>query len=83
MGRIYLKKSRPAEDEGERTYPAWRLSGFRNVAHFIYEDGEYLEAACGTFWWMSDDVTSNSLKRTDRRCKHCLRTKRVREHEAR
>jgi hypothetical protein len=61
------------------SYPGWHLSGFRDVAHWIYADGEYLKAACGVFWWTSDDVSSIPAKPGTSLCERCLRTNRVKE----
>lgn len=59
----------------------WRVSGFNPArAHFIYEDGEYLQAACGVMWWMSDGVTSMPWEQVPqtRKCGRCVRTRKVR-----
>ncbi len=57
--------------------PQWNLSGFRKVSHFIYEDGEFLKAACGTFWWMSDAVTARET--SEPKCRKCASSRRVKD----
>ena len=53
----------------------WQVSGFRtHIAHFIYEDDEYLRKACGGTWWSSDAVTSRPVSNAGL-CRNCLRTK--------
>ena len=60
----------------------WKISGLRRVAHYIYEDGEYLKAACGTIWWMSDAMACKPSENYPDipRCKRCQRSRRVKEH---
>jgi len=61
------------------SYPCWRLSGFRKIAHYIYDDGEYLRAACGTSWWMSDGISASDVTEITPKCKACAKSKRVKE----
>jgi hypothetical protein len=73
MANIGLKSAEP----GDCVATGWLISGFRpHIAHLIVENGEYLEAACGITWWMSDSCTSRIA--TDLpyvpRCKRCQRT---------
>ena len=65
----------------------WQVSGFAHrqlVAHLIYQDGEFLNAACGKPWMMSDGVTSHPYEFARqvikvRKCRVCARTKRAKE----
>ncbi len=52
----------------------WRLSGFRRVAHLVYEGSNGLSLArCGAVWWMSDGVSSSAANSDTPRCKRCQR----------